>query len=68
MAERIIILDLAMPGDPRFSGMDVECFIFIGHDRRQKSLRIVEVSDNLATELLSLLAETQPASDWRLFK
>lgn len=67
-ASRIVKDDVALPGDPRFAKMGAECFIVIARDKRQKSPRIVDVYDELCVELLSLLVETQPAEDNRLFR
>lgn len=67
-AAGIIFPDLVLPGDPRFTGMKSEFFLVKGHDKRQKTPRIVIVHDALARELLNILFESYSAHDWRLFR
>lgn len=48
--------------------MKFKCFLVVGHEKRQKTSRIVDVYDDLSIELLQALVTSQTANDWRLFR
>lgn len=48
--------------------MSADFYMVIGYEKRQKTPRLVDVSDPLCIELFKVLTETQTANDCRFFR